>query len=338
MNKQMNKYNIKHLVIKPTFACTANCPTCGTRKLLHKSLLGKKTLKVEDWENIFDDAVSLGLERIDISGGEPTLFPGLSDLVNAGKRRNCFVNINTNGSVLTADKATELIKIGLDGVYVSLYSHNPEIHDRMRNKPGLWQSAVNTIRIFSDLQRKFPNFKIKTQTLINKNNYKDIPGLIKLNKELGVAEMAISYLEGDFNHNLLLSVKEIAEFRNKIIKECLAEASDLPKENRTENESALKNLFSNKISDTDWSIGAYQPKNQKIEKCTRPQWFALILANGDVHPCNAVEYTHEPVMGNVLETPFTKIWQSKKFNDFRKNLFFYCEKCPINLYTIIKIK
>ena len=185
---------------------------------------------------------------------------------------------------------------------------------------------------------KFPNFKIKTQTLINKNNYKDIPGLIKLNRELGISEMAISYLEGDFNRELLLNINEILNFRNKITKDCLTEISGLPEKNRNENESALKNLFSNRISDADWASGLYQPINRKLNKCTRPQWFALILANGDVHPCNAVEYTHEPIMGNLFNTSFTEIWQSKKFDDFRKNLFFYCEKCPINLYTIIKLK
>ena len=334
----MNKYKIKHLVIKPTFACTANCPTCGTRKLLHRNLSGKNNLHVQDWQRIFDEAVALGLERIDISGGEPTLFPGLLDLVKAGKNRNCFVNINTNGSVLTTDKAADMVKAGLDSVYVSLYSHKPDTHDRMRNKPGLWQSAVNTIKIFSNLQEKFPNFKIKTQTLINKNNYKDIPGLIKLNRELGISEMAISYLEGDFNRELLLNINEILNFRNKITKDCLTEISGLPEKNRNENESALKNLFSNRISDADWASGLYQPINRKLNKCTRPQWFALILANGDVHPFNAVEYTHEPIMGNLFNTSFTEIWQSKKFDDFRKNLFFYCEKCPINLYTIIKLK
>lgn len=97
-------------------------------------------------------------------------------------------------------------------------------------------------------------------------------------------------------------------------------------------------MFSGKISNEEWSSGVYRPSRISCEVCPRSSWFSLILANGDVHPCNAVEYTHEPVMGNVLEESLIKIWSNKKYDDFRENTFSYCERCPINLYTIVPLK
>lgn len=334
----MNKYKLKHLVVKPTLLCTANCPTCGTRKILHNELRGGKMLAIDDWEKILMDARNLGLERIDISGGEPTLFKDLERIIAIGGKNNWFVNMNTNGSLIKGARAEELTKLGLNNVYVSLYSHSSEKHDLMRGRKGLWEQATQTIKIFVGLQNK--NFTLKTQTLIDKVNYKDLPDLIKLNIDLGVTEMAVSYLEGDINKKLLLDIRDIKEFREKVIPKCINQintyCSNGDSKKMAVNE--LNNMFFRDISEQEWSKGIYRPRGKNIPKCSRPQWFSIILANGDVHPCNAVEYTHEPIMGNVLNQSLIKIWQGKKFNDFRDKLFDYCEHCPINLYTIIPLK
>lgn len=334
----MNKYKLKHIVIKPTLACTANCSTCGTRKMLHRSLLaGKdKMLSLDDWDVVLRDANSLGVERLDISGGEPMIFKNLIDLVKIGKRYKWHVNINTNGSLVTPERAENLVVAGLNSVYVSLYSHDACRHDLMRNKKGLWETAAKTINIFSKLQNE--NFSLKTQTLIDKVNFRDLPHLIKLHINAGVSEMAVSYLEGDINGEYLMNEKEIDEFRTQIVPRCIEEFQDLSPENKEVAISSLKNMFSDKIFDQEWAQGIYRPLRNTCKLCSRPRWFALILANGDVHPCNAVEYTHEPVMGNVLEESLIKIWSNKKYDDFRKNTFSYCEHCPINLYTVIPLK
>ncbi len=153
-------YQLRHLVIKPTLLCTANCPTCGTRKILHNSLRGEKILEFSDWVDVLYDAKRLGVERLDISGGEPTLCKYLDEIIDIGKKYNWYININTNGSMIGKDKAEKLVKSGLNNVYVSLYSFNSKKHDSMRGRTGLWKQAVQTIRIFANLQNR--NFTIKT--------------------------------------------------------------------------------------------------------------------------------------------------------------------------------
>ncbi|GAH67552.1 unnamed protein product, partial [marine sediment metagenome] len=101
----------------------------------------------------------------------------------------------------------------------------------------------------------------------------------------------------------------------------------------------IENMFSEDLlSISEWANGIYQPKNKNISPCQRPKEFTILLANGDVHPCNIVEYTHEPVMGNLFENSLTEIWNSKKWNNFRKNLFDKCELCPINLYMSVPLR
>lgn len=149
--------------------------------------------------------------------------------------------------------------------------------------------------------------------------------------------MAISYLEGDFLGKLQLTQSDIYSFRRDVIPDCLAVISGLPLELREKSkaEEDIRRLFSDGLSVEQWSSSMYRPNKQ--EKCDRPQWFSIILANGDVHPCNMVEYTHAPVMGNIRESSLKNIWGGELFNLFRENLFDRCEMCPINLYTVIPL-
>ncbi|MCP4342149.1 MAG: hypothetical protein GY799_25510 [Desulfobulbaceae bacterium] len=73
----------------------------------------------------------------------------------------------------------------------------------------------------------------------------------------------------------------------------------------------------------------------KLGKCGIPLRFTIILANGGVHPCNIVEYTHERIMGNIFETIPKDIWVSEQWNNFRQNLHKNCHLCPMNIHTSI---
>jgi pyrroloquinoline quinone biosynthesis protein E len=120
----MSKNILKHIVIKPTLACTANCSTCGTRKMLHKGLIAGKDrmLTFDDWEIVLKDANSLGVKRLDISGGELMIYKNLVDLVKIGKTYGWHVNINTNGSLVIEEKAKNLVNAGLNSMYIFYYT------------------------------------------------------------------------------------------------------------------------------------------------------------------------------------------------------------------------
>ena len=45
------------LVIKPTFACNFNCPTCQERRTLYRQLQKDKQLSIDDWLLCFDYAI-----------------------------------------------------------------------------------------------------------------------------------------------------------------------------------------------------------------------------------------------------------------------------------------
>jgi pyrroloquinoline quinone biosynthesis protein E len=334
----MSKFKMTRLVIKPILRCTANCSGCESRQDLHKSLRREQVLTLDEWKWIFEDAAQLGVQRLDISGGEPTLYRQLLDLVKFGRLFHWQVNVNTNGTFIKSDNAKLLVDAGLNSVYVSLYGSTSQLHDAMRYQRGLWDKATNAIQLFSLAGVGHSDFSVKVQTLICKSNFREIPKLISLSHQLGAKEIAISYLEGDFFGKLQLTPADIQSFRKEIIPDCLAAISDLPLGVQEKNKAMedVRQLFSENLSIEQWASSIYRPNEE--EKCDRPQWFSLILANGDVHPCNMVEYTHAPIMGNVRMSSLGGIWNNESFKIFREKLFDCCKMCPINLYTVIPLR
>ena len=335
----MSQYRLEKLVIKPTLACTANCPTCQLRKQLHRDLADARKLSFEQWLTIFSDARKLGVRRLDISGGEPTLYKRLTDLIRAGKQYGWHVNVNSNGSLIDEDYARRLLAAGLDSISVSIYSADPQVHDQMRRHEGLWRKATRAVRLLDQLRADYPHFTIVTQTLLCRENYRHLGELIELHYRLGSDQVAFTYLEGDFEGKYLLKEDEIGEFRRDVVPRVRAFCETLDPAVRGEAVRVVESVYSETINSTaNFAKGIYRPPELGLSPCQRPKDFTILLANGDVHPCNMVEYSHEPVMGNLFEKSLPEIWHSEKWDRFRETLFDYCRLCPINLYMAIPLR
>ena len=330
---------LRHLDIKPILACNANCKPCFYRRELYKEINKTKILSIEQWDNVLSEAKELGAKELIISGGEPTLYKNLIDLIKIGKRYQMHVCVNTNGSLITEEFAKNLVTAGLDEVRISIYSPKPKIHDEIRSFDGLWEKATNAVRIFRKLTKKNSSFNIIAQTIIFNKNYRDLPELFQLYYELGVTTINLSYIEGDFTKQYLLKETEIEDFKRNIIPKLMEFCALLDKPLIATAKKAVEHLYGEDIASiSEFAKGIYRPGDAGRLSCQIPKHQALILANGDIHPCNIVEYTHEPVVGNLFMNTFSEIWQGSKWNDFRKKPFDYCSLCPVTLHPYFAIR
>ncbi len=231
--------------------------------------------------------------------------------------------------------AEELLQAGLDSFVISIYSHQAEVHNDFSRQRKLFDKATNAVRIFADLCKQYPRFRVKTQTIILRENFRYFKELIQFHQSLGSCRIRISYLEGDFDKKHILNEKEIIEFKNYVVPKALELCSKLHPSIRNMAMERIKSIYGDKIGNPfDISQGKYW----RQKSCKIPQQYTTVLANGDVHPCNIVEYTHEPIMGNLFENSFKEIWVSKRWNDFRQNLHEKCHLCPMNIHTSIPLK
>jgi cyclic pyranopterin phosphate synthase len=113
-------------------------------------------LPIADYGRILRIFVSLGIEKIRLTGGEPLLRKGLLDLVReTAKLRPAFsdtpldIAITTNGHLL-APLAQPLKDAGLSRITISMDAVDPETFTRITRVPGSFEHVRDGIRAAQD--------------------------------------------------------------------------------------------------------------------------------------------------------------------------------------------
>jgi cyclic pyranopterin phosphate synthase len=113
-------------------------------------------LPLDDYARILRVFVSLGIEKIRITGGEPLLRRGLLDLIRdtaqlqpAFSDEKLDIAITTNGHLL-APLAKPLKEAGLSRITVSMDAVDPETFARITRVPGSFEHVRNGIRAAQD--------------------------------------------------------------------------------------------------------------------------------------------------------------------------------------------
>ncbi len=315
-----NKNRVTTLVIKPFLGCDSNCPTCESRQELYKKIKNEQQLTLVDWYHVLEEGRALGAEELIVSGGEPTLYEHLLEIIVYAKKLGYKIEIYTSGGNIPEKKAEEFLKAGLTGVRISLLSAESKIHDKMKNNKGLWKRACDSIRIFKKLKSKFPDFSLSTQFYVTKDNYQELDNICMLHYKLGSDIVIVNYLQWDFRHRKYsLNEEEIKKVRAEMIPRMMAFNGIFTKRFFTYNRIGIENFYNERVN----KLGNFsRSEYNKNMVCPLSDFPLRILANGNVLPCCLAEYAHEPIIGNVLDCSLKKVVSSAKFADFKKNSYF----------------
>jgi MoaA/NifB/PqqE/SkfB family radical SAM enzyme len=326
-------YNMRRLVIKPTLECTACCPTCALRLDLYEQRKREQSLSLAQWTDAIEDARRLGCTDLHISGGEPSLYPHLVKLIETATRLGMTTNVNTNGSPVSPELAHSLADAGLDSITVSMYSCRADLHDWARQEAGLFGQAIEAIGY---LQAR-PGLLVDLQTILARYNVLEFDRFVEMAYQLRVGYVYVSYVEGDVEKRWLPTGEQIQRFRAEITPGAQAIIRrHAPAELKGEALARVESIFGDTPQQWErFSSGIYHPGQKPA--CPRPYNFALVLVNGEVHPCNGVEYSHEPVMGNLHESGLADLWQNAVWERFRLERHDWCHRCPMTLHFRIPI-
>lgn len=130
------------------YQCNVHCEHCSIKPFQGKK--NARSLTPDDVRDLFRQADEMGLSRVTITGGEPLTFNDLDELVAAIDPQKFYINCDTNGLLLTPEKARHLKSIGVDRVQLSLDSLVPAVHDAFRGKVGLHACAMSGIKAARD--------------------------------------------------------------------------------------------------------------------------------------------------------------------------------------------
>lgn len=134
--------SIAIIQLQYNYMCNMKCQHCSIKRFQGGN--ARRRLNPDDIRKLSQQADELGLARFVISGGEPTTFPDLDEVVKAIDPQKFYINCDSNGWLLE-EKASHLKEIGIDRIQLSIDSLDAKEHDEFRRMEGAHARALRGI-------------------------------------------------------------------------------------------------------------------------------------------------------------------------------------------------
>lgn len=164
-----------------TDACNFKCPYC---RGLRPDIAG--TMSLERAKEVIDLWARDNVHNIRLSGGEPTVYKGIVELVEYAKSKNIDrIAMSTNGFA-ELDFYKELIRAGVNDFSISLDACCSAFGDMMAGGiSGAWEKVIGNIREISKLTYVTVGVVVTEETVV------DLKNTIEFASGLGVADIRI---------------------------------------------------------------------------------------------------------------------------------------------------
>lgn len=296
----MIKYRQKHILQwHITHKCNLRCSHCYQDDYV-------ADLEINKLKNIFFQYIDFIKKynyngHINFTGGEPFVYEQIFELFDLCEKHSITFGILSNGTILTPTKIDKLAKYkNLSFIQISL-DGTKDTHEKIRGK-NTFNKALTTLK-----QLKAVNIQTMVAFTCHKDNYKELPNLIRVIKKNKIDRFWLDRLIPIGNadvqskdHNNLISTSEYREVIKLITKE---------------RNKAKRNPFCKTTIQTNRSL-QFCEGSDEYYKCGAGINLLTILANGDLLPCRRLPIN----LGNVLEHNIIELYeQSDVIKDLQKD-------------------
>lgn len=171
----------------PTGRCNLKCAGCYATLEHAGRHSAQGELSLEEYCQVVNELVALGVRIFDISGGEPMLYPHLIPLCQAIRRHpHTSIRLVTNGTLAHLE-ALETLALLVERFVVSLDAPYPDLHDSMRGHKEAFARSVQTLR----KARRLPFPEIAVNQLLTVANAHSVGDMLRLCRQEGVDRLGI---------------------------------------------------------------------------------------------------------------------------------------------------
>ena len=115
-------------------------------------------------------------------GGEPLLRKDLERLMKRAVDRGFEVSFNTNGWLVTEDRAKAIADAGVSIAYISMDGIREETVDHSRGRAGSWAKAMSAL----DRLQRHAAPRVVLATILHKGNAAEMPELLRFVRQRGI--------------------------------------------------------------------------------------------------------------------------------------------------------
>lgn len=180
-----------------TSKCNGSCPYCYNKKFL-----GNVTMAPEMVRKILSDFAELGIMRIHLAGGEPTInYDDLKNYIDTCNKKNLILSMATNGSLLNDEICDLLMSNDLLSVSISIDSAIKEKNDATRGKDSYIKIMTGLKKLLEYKAKNNSKTEICFKPVYYPNITKEeIEAFICLSKELGIQKLKFANPERCLEH------------------------------------------------------------------------------------------------------------------------------------------
>lgn len=300
-----------NLTLAVTSLCNLRCKHC----LTYDKCDSDNDFTFEELKRIIQDIARMKVFSIAVFGGEPFVRTDIIDTINEISKYPINISINTNGTLIDEAMAKELAPFRA-AFTISLDGSSASVVEKIRGK-GVFQKTIKAIELLKNL-----NKQILISTTVMGFNYRDLPEIARLGKEMGVSGVRFNHLfyinnAECFIDSLVISANQAMETVSTL-ERMNEEYGGFVSGSFLQVAQMIKEINEGKKPEV------FEPSRQlEVKPCGAAKTKCAIKPNGDVVPCELLWNTPA---GNVRDMSLSEIWrESPLMNKFREN-FYLTEK------------
>ncbi len=302
------RFPLRHLYFYLTDGCNLRCRHCWMEPRYQVKGGSPPVLDVDLFRSIVDQAGSLGVAAIKLTGGEPLIHPGIGDILECVAKAGLSLAMETNGMYCTPEFTRRIMACERPFVAVSLDGAEPDIHDWMRGVGGAFRGAVQGIR-------NLVGAGLRPQVIMSvvRKNKDQMERLVRLAETLGAGSVKFNVVQptsrGERMHEAgeTLSIKELVELGQWV-------ETDLSRS------TGLRIAYSHPLAFRPLSRMFHPETGDGCHVCAI---FGIlgILADGSYALCGIGQALPDMVFGHAAEDSLEDVWNnSPVLNQLREGL------------------
>src|SRR5512136_1689348 len=292
-----------------THKCNLNCKHCYS----DSGAAREAELTTEEALGVVDQLAEAGVTALAFSGGEPLTRKDFFQVAGHAVKRELYVSVATNGTLLTKENARKLKQTGVHYVEVSIDGASASTHDTFRGVQGAFDKAVAGIE--NAIEEDLCACIASTAT---KSNLAEFPGIIDLAEKIGAKRFTyFNFIptgrgKSHFDEDLTSEEREtlMRYLINRMSKGCkttiLTTAPQLARvalqcqgpAGTGEVSMSMAHMQTAKVSRIAVPLADF------IGGCGAGRLYCSLSPQGEVHPCVFLPIN----VGNLKKENFSNVW------------------------------
>jgi len=271
--------------------CNLKCPLCPTGN--EKEKVGKGLLSYTNFVRIIDQLGPTAHHLDLFNWGEPVLNKDLVRMIRYSKKRyrHLFITTSCNLNILPDEMAEGMVTAGLDKLVCSVDGVTQESYQKYR-VGGVLSVVLENMKKLVRYKREHKKGRpqILWNFLVFSHNMHEVDEVRRLAAEIGVS-VNIAGMRTDCGQEIY-----------KTFDERMAEDSSwIP-------------------TGSEFNKYTSQRLAERVKICERPWYNVMVNWDGCVAPCGSIYDVQKHAYGNMLQEPFTKIWNNDKYRAARREI------------------